>query len=108
MKEKRNSNSVLTRMTPCEFCGFPLSDKHHMLGFAEHGENLHILFLCPNHHALLHLGISAIIFKKKRATEVYEAFCNSVGKNSEIIKKIEDLVYATAELNWEMGIKYSS
>ena len=107
MVEKRKQNSLDIRLTPCEVCDFPLTHRHHLLAFVENGESNYTIQLCATCHELLHIAMGAIIHKKRRATEVYTAFRGTVGANSELIKKIEDLVYSTAELNWEMGIKYS-
>jgi hypothetical protein len=43
------------RRTPCECCGFPLSQRHHLLPVACYGESEHTIQLCANCHELFHL-----------------------------------------------------
>jgi hypothetical protein len=106
MTERREKTSIETRVSPCEICAFPLVHRHHILGFGKMGENNHAILLCANCHSLLHICINAIIFKKKRAIEVWESFCCIMGIDDEYIKKILDKTYETVELSYEFEMEY--
>lgn len=104
--EKRRVLSVEERLSGCMICGFPLVHKHHILPFATWSETNITMHLCPNCHELIHIAINAIIFKKKRSEELWELFCERVGKNNPLILLIEEKVYEWMETNFELTIKY--
>ena len=52
---RRKRPSVKERMTPCEVCGHPLSQRHHMMPFTDYGEVDWVAHLCANCHELWHL-----------------------------------------------------
>lgn len=54
MKQRRPS-TVAERMTPCECCGYPVSERHHLVPIAAYGENPHTAQLCANCHELYHI-----------------------------------------------------
>jgi hypothetical protein len=107
MVETRRKPTLEERLTPCEICGVCLSDRHHLLGFNTNGENLHCSSLCPTCHTLLHTAIGAIIYKRKRASQVWEAFKEAMGSNSKLVIQIENKVYETAEFILDMETTYS-
>lgn len=43
------------RTTPCQFCEYPITQRHHALSFANFGENPFTLQLCANCHEFYHL-----------------------------------------------------
>jgi hypothetical protein len=43
------------RTTPCECCGYPISQRHHLYKVANYGENKFTIQLCANCHELFHL-----------------------------------------------------
>ncbi len=43
------------RLTPCQVCLWPLSQRHHLLPIAEYGENDTTVQLCANCHEIYHL-----------------------------------------------------
>lgn len=52
---KRKKPSIEQAATPCACCGYPLSQRHHLLPFAQWGEVAITVQLCPNCHAFYHL-----------------------------------------------------
>ena len=110
MIEKRKKTTIEERVGRCECCkAVRLLERHHLLPFQIHGEcrGDFILFLCSNCHALLHTCINAIIFRKKRATEVWNAFVLAIGKDNILVKQIEDKVYETADVAFDTAVSYS-
>lgn len=51
---KRRSARFSERLTPCEACGYILSQRHHLLPAARHGENEHTAQLCATCHEAYH------------------------------------------------------
>ena len=51
----RRNRTEKERLTPCECCGYPISQRHHLLDYAYHGENDFTAQLCANCHELYHL-----------------------------------------------------
>lgn len=56
---KRRRRPAGTSDKPCSVCGYPISDRHHLLPFAKFGEGIvdgdsAFAFLCPNCHRLTH------------------------------------------------------
>jgi hypothetical protein len=101
--EKRKIQTIEERVAPCECCGFPLTHRHHIYSFPIHGENLHSWQLCATCHELLHIAIGAIIYKRKRSSEVWNAVAKKLGNNN-IIKFMLDRVETTAEMHFELSI----
>jgi hypothetical protein len=52
---KRRPTTFVESSTPCQNCGFPYSQRHHLFQFATYGENEITVLLCPNCHRLYHL-----------------------------------------------------
>lgn len=55
------------RMTPCVACGYPLSQRHHVIPVAMSGENESTVQLCANCHEMIHLMFSAVAQDNKQA-----------------------------------------
>lgn len=55
----RRQVSQAERLTPCQFCDYPLTQRHHAVAFKDHGENPYTLQLCANCHELYHLCVAA-------------------------------------------------
>jgi hypothetical protein len=58
---RRRRASDLERMTVCTGCGYPVSQRHHLLDIATHGENPVTVHLCANCHELHHLMYNALV-----------------------------------------------
>lgn len=58
---KRRSVTPQERATPCDFCKYPLTERHHVLPVPWFGENDCTLPLCPNCHELYHVVFGAIV-----------------------------------------------
>src|SRR5262245_36903190 len=52
---KRRHVTRQERLKHCECCNWPLTERHHLLSFARHGENKYTVQLCPNCHDLYHI-----------------------------------------------------
>jgi hypothetical protein len=54
---RRRQPTSKDRLAPCECCGYPLSERHHLLAFRDFGEtgDEWTRALCANCHALCHL-----------------------------------------------------
>lgn len=54
-RPRRHKPTMAVRTTPCEWCGFPLSQRHHFLPVAIYGENDITAQLCANCHEIYHV-----------------------------------------------------
>lgn len=54
-KPKRKRTTLKQRLTPCECCGYPISQRHHLLPHTFWGETNHTRQFCPNCHELYHI-----------------------------------------------------
>jgi hypothetical protein len=52
---RRRRPTLWERTTPCECCGHPLSQRHHLLPVPVWGDKSATVALCPNCHEILHL-----------------------------------------------------
>jgi hypothetical protein len=60
-KGKRRRTKLWERLTPCDCCGYPISQRHHLITVAEYyGENNYTRQLCANCHELYHICEKAI------------------------------------------------
>ena len=59
---RRYKSTLKQRMTPCNCCGYPISQRHHLFEVAHYGESDFTRQLCANCHELYHLieGLDAI------------------------------------------------
>ena len=110
MKPQRKKTTIEERIGKCQIChSTALMHRHHILSFSKYGEidNSSCWILCANCHGILHVGINAIIFHKKRATEVWNNFVSTIGKDNQLIKDIENKIYETAEFGLDYHISNS-
>jgi hypothetical protein len=68
---KRRSPRKAERMRPCECCGYPISQRHHLLEIAEWEENDVTVQLCANCHEYYHL-IHAVYIKKSKSKRIVD------------------------------------
>lgn len=54
--KKRKKVTIEHRVTPCAWCRYPLSVKHHILPIAIYGENNIAVQLCANCHEIYHIA----------------------------------------------------
>jgi hypothetical protein len=52
---KRRSPKLEERLTPCECCGYPVSQRHHVLPVARYGDHGWTVQLCANCHEAYHI-----------------------------------------------------
>ena len=89
MKRARNNN----RTEPCQFCRYPISQRHHALPFSIYGENLCTLQLFANCHELYHIIQKFYLNRlSKDATnkedfDLLGAFIDEYGSDDVRIKK---------------------
>lgn len=58
---KRRRAKLWERLSPCNCCGYPISQRHHLITVAEYrGENNYTRQLCANCHELYHICERAI------------------------------------------------
>lgn len=111
-RHKRRKARLKERLVPCECCGYPISQRHHILPVAEYGESDWTVQLCANCHELLHIievawpdmamyGVKA----KTRAARTLRAIWFAPGYNDAqfqflhtIVKEKEVFIERLAEL----------
>lgn len=90
--KKRRRTTVKETLTACVCCKFPLSERHHMLDFAYHGEHNYTIPLCPNCHMLFHLIHSAYILKSERSRYILGTTILKMGFENPTIQFLHDKV----------------
>gem|GEM_PF-4434814 len=101
LKANRRRTTLKERTTPCACCAHPISHRHHVLCFAQSGENRHTLQLCPNCHELFHLIQSAVVGKSDYSNKVLRKYMETKGTEDPTFKfimakvmEVEDLLGA--------------
>lgn len=88
---ERRRTTPEERCTPCEVCGHPLSVRHHMLPFADHGESDETMQLCPYCHELVHLCCHERSSRRYRGRTLWTQYCH-MARDWERADKIEGIV----------------
>lgn len=107
---RRKAPTLEQRLTPCQCCGFPLSQRHHILPFSTHGDGL-CVSLCANCHEVLHVihreqdnrwkfsdtpQGQAAYFRHSRAFKIVSALIAAWGENDprlQYLRKLTGLAY---------------
>lgn len=103
--KKRRKTTSKERLTPCSACGYPLSQRHHLLDVAYHGENDMTIQLCANCHELYHLIESAYIQKSKYAQRLLGKFLLRYGSGKGNVQFLMNKVNEADEIMRVMSIE---
>lgn len=98
LKSNRRRTTLQERTTPCACCAYPISHRHHVLGFAGSGENRHTLQLCPNCHELFHLIQSAVVGNSDYSNKVLRKYMETKGTEDPAFKFIMAKVMEVEDL----------
>ena len=101
MTTKRRQTTQKERLTPCECCKHPLSQRHHLLNVAYHGENDFTVQLCANCHELYHLIYNKYVLKSKTAKL---GFILLKLKHDKRISYLYNLVVEVANIEKELTV----
>lgn len=82
---KRRATKLEETTTPCESCGFPISHRHHLMEYAEYGENDCTLQACATCHWTLHICVSALGSRNARAWKLWSHLLRSLGEQDQRI-----------------------
>lgn len=83
----RRGAKLNERLTPCQFCEYPLSERHHILPVSMFGENMFTLQLCANCHELYHIVERVFLYKSEGQFDLLDAFKTAYGKDDIRLKK---------------------
>lgn len=103
--ERRKKPTIIERLTPCECCNHPLSNRHHILDFAVYGENDKTLQLCPNCHELYHICYKAVVTPTQRIGSSWDAFVINAGYNDPRVLFIMTKVQEAMEIKQDLFIQ---
>lgn len=98
MALRRRSIKRGERLTKCQFCDYPFSQRHHALPISVYGENNCTLQLCANCHELYHIVERAFLFKSKSSAKLLESFFLSYGKDDIRYKKACHFIAAAVNI----------
>lgn len=84
---KRKQVSLKDRLTPCQFCEYPISQVHHALPFSTYGENAFKLHLCGNCHELYHIVRDVYENKNLRSLRLLMRFQQIYGEDDIRLEK---------------------
>jgi hypothetical protein len=96
--KRRRQARISERLTACECCKYPISQRHHLLEVANFGDNKYTRQLCANCHELYHILEGAIEdFKKSqtpktRNVALLDEIGGTWGVDDERIKFISNLL----------------
>lgn len=97
----RRTTRLQERLTPCQCCNYPISERHHLLEYAEFGETRYTRQLCANCHELFHIIDKAFTdFEQSdnpdtRAVALLDAIGRTWGKDDSRIVYLCQLVSLT-------------
>lgn len=95
MKYGRRNATLEERLTACEVCAYPLSEKHHLLPFAWMGDSPVTFQLCPNCHSLVHIAFDALIHDREHSQLLFRTIVAS--------KQIEEeTILGVVRIAWRM------
>lgn len=95
---KRRAPSIEERLTPCHCCAYRLTQRHHMLPFAQHGETPLTHALCASCHDTLHLMLSAHYKPTEHNIKVWEGVQSDMGHQNERLIKLLALAWDHIDL----------
>lgn len=61
MKKRRRKATIRDRLCPCECCGFPVSQRHHILPAHRYGEQGATVQFCATCHDAVHIYMQAFL-----------------------------------------------
>lgn len=99
----RRPPTLKERLTPCEVCGHPLSQRHHIPHVSEVGPHESTVQLCANCHELYHLAFNAHFRDGKRAARVWGEVSQRLGLNSDLVHDIYRLAARAHEIEIDMS-----
>ena len=100
---KRRKAKTHERTTPCQCCGYPISQRHHLLEFAEFGETKYTRQFCANCHELFHIIDRAITDNTNdRAMTLLDAVGNAFGVEDPRIIYLVNLARLVHQARKEM------
>lgn len=102
---KRRRATRKERLTPCAACDYPLSQRHHLLDVAYHGENDLTIQLCANCHDLYHLIESAYIGKSRYAQRLLGKFLLRYGHGKDNVQFLMNKINEAEEIKRAMTIE---
>lgn len=98
MMVKRKAVSINKRTEPCQFCGYPLSQRHHALPVHIYGENVFTLQLCANCHELYHIVQAVFLKATKRNQCLLQAFIEVYGNEDIRLKKCYHFISSAIDI----------
>jgi len=103
MSQKRRKTKLSERLMPCQCCGYPISQRHHLFNVAAFGENTYVRYLCANCHELFHIIDNDT---KPRGIALRIAAEEALGSNDHRLAYLTALVHLTRaarpEAIWEL------
>lgn len=103
MSERRKPSKA-ERMTPCQICDYPISQRHHLFDIARYGENDDTVPLCANCHELYHLAYTALAEDSNWCKELFLHVLNSDRVDRSVCTSILGLCFETIKLHGDQGL----
>lgn len=104
-RPKRKRVSTAHRCTPCQWCNFPLSQKHHFLPVHIYGENDVTVQICANCHDIYHVVDRAVHKQTKNNMMRLGVLIERFGKEDFRIKTSFRWVIYLDKLEKEKGLE---
>ena len=104
MRKQRRKTKLSERLMPCQCCGYPISQRHHLFNVAAFGEHTYVRYLCANYHELFHIIDNDT---KPRGIALRIAVENALGPDDRRLTYLTALVHLTRaarpEAIWELS-----
>lgn len=84
---QRKRVSVKHRITPCKWCRFPISQRHHFLPVSEYGENDITVQICANCHEIYHIIHTCLTKQTPSSMTKYIALTVHLGENDKRLQR---------------------
>lgn len=99
--ERRRQPTTKERLTPCECCEFPVSHRHHILEFAQYGENNITKQLCGSCHDVYTVLVNCYTKPTKRNKDIWMGFVGVIGWDDRRVKFFMNLLQEYCDLKFD-------
>lgn len=108
----RRKPTLEERLTSCQCCNHPISQRHHLLEVSRYGESKYTYQLCPNCHEIYHI-IEAATFGDieaetySRATVLLSKMTRVWGGDHPVLKYLTELVKLTGQAKERVHLSFA-
>ncbi len=104
---ERRQTKVNERLVSCQCCGYPISQRHHLLEVSRFGENEYSYQLCPNCHELYHIIKDSRLYgNESRPAILLDRIVEEWGSDHIALRRLTKLVDLITDVEGKMVIVF--